>query len=489
MYLLYKIILVVVICITKIASKTVSNLAFFGRGQRQPLYYWNEVIRKSDGAEVYYPFYKYDTADADNQPLVLYLPGMKEDEGYYTYINYHLDDDENINLTNYHLVKSEIKLVPPSANELITNGYTCASIGLTCNDLTEYDFNANVEEWLSKVDFRLYLESDDANNDDYDDESEKYLFHYRIVGEKAITNEWSEFVGSIDESELINPEFVYNNLVFRNYGKMPIYIYIGNTIFLKKGSIDLVKDGEIQNNFANWSWHQNTANKTSTYYPHQICPDDKEEKQCVKFVAKENGDFAYYVHIENGISAPPEGISFRIRPMNDNQFKFKIDIGLKGEYNLTNDYVIHRNCKIPIGEESEYLIDVRSLVYSEPKTMLTNNISGFWLQTISDIKQIKQNIKEEQGDEAADAYEEVLYFYSFTLHHTYPSDTSGYVKSKLFEEGSECNINLETHADWERSSNEALPVIPWPDDFSYNLMYNKEGILILLFLIIIKKII
>jgi len=485
MYLLYNIILIVVICITKIASEIISNLAFFGRGQRQPTRYWNKVIRKSNGAEVYYPFYKYDTPDADNQPLVLYLPGMKDDESGYSYINYYLDDDEDINLTQYHLVKSEIKLVLPSANELITSGYTCASIGLTCNDLTEYDFDTNLNEWLSKVDFKLYLESDDANNETYDNEDSKYLFHYQIVGEKEITNEWGEFVGSIDKSELINPEFVYNNLVFRNYGKMPIYIYIGNTIFLKKYPTDMVRDGEIQNKFSNWSWYQNTPNKPITYFSNQICPDDIEEKPCVKFVTKENGSFAYYVHIENGISSPPEGISFRIRPMNDNQFKFKLDF--KREYNLTNDYVIHRNCKIPIGEESEYLIDVRSLVYSEPKTLLTNDVSGFWLQTISDINQIKQNIKEEQGDDAADAYEEVLYFYSFTIHHTYPSDTSRYVKSKFFESGSECNINFETHADWERSTNEAFPVIPWPDDFSYNLKFNNEGILILLFLIIIKK--
>jgi len=204
----------------------------------------------------------------------------------------------------------------------------------------------------------------------------------------------------------------------------------------------------------------------------------KKKKPCVKFATKEGGEYAYYVHMEKGISAPPEGISFRIRPMNDNQFIFNI-CG-KRQYYLTNDYEIHRNCKIPIGEESEYLIDVRSLAYSEPKKFLTNDISSFWLQTISDIRKIKQKIKEETGDEAAaDAYEDVLYFYSFTLHHTYPSDTSGYVKSKLYEEGSDCNINLETHTDWERSSNEAYPVIPWPDNFSYNVKFTKEGILII----------
>ena len=119
----------------------------------------------------------------------------------------------------------------------------------------------------------------------------------------------------------------------------------------------------------------------------------KKKKPCVKFATKEGGEYAYYVHMEKGISAPPEGISFRIRPMNDNQFIFNI-CG-KRQYYLTNDYEIHRNCKIPIGEESEYLIDVRSLAYSEPKNFLTNDISGFWLQTISKIIELKKQIKKE----------------------------------------------------------------------------------------------
>ena len=283
MNLLNKIILVVIICTTKIRSKTVSNLAFFGRGQRQPVHYWNEVIRKSNGAEVYYPSFKYDTSVADNQPLVLYLPGKKENEGDYTFINYSLDDndDKNISLNDYHLVKSEIKLVLPSINELITNGYTCASIGLTCTDLTKYDFNANVKEWLSKVDIKLFMESDEANNGTYDNESEKYSYHYQIVGAKAITNEWSEFIGSIDESEFKNSDLLYNNLVFRNYGTMPIYIYIGNTMFLKKDPTDMVKNGTIQKNFENWSWHQDDQHSSISYFADQVCPDDKEKKNHV----------------------------------------------------------------------------------------------------------------------------------------------------------------------------------------------------------------
>ncbi|ORX42311.1 L domain-like protein [Piromyces finnis] len=464
----------------------VGNLAFYGRGQRDLPRYWRgyEKIRGSNDVMVYFPYDKsYESENnnasdkpiptdiidsAKNSPLVLYMPGASE--GKYSNVNFSLYNDEIIiNLANFHKIKSEIKLVAPSASELISKGYTCESLGLTCANLMDYNFEAKANEWLSKVDLRLYLESKEANYDNT----------YKIVDISKPTNKWSEYVGSINKASLINSELVYTDFVFRNYGKMPVYIYIGNTIFLKKDPTDMVIEGATQDNFSNWSWHQNTVNRTPTYYGDSVCPDDPEKKKCVKFVAEEDGDFAYYVHIENGISAPPEGVSFSIRPMNDNKFKFKIDN--KKEFNLTSDYLIHRNCKIPIGEESKVLVDVRSLVYSDPKSMLTNDISGFYLQTISPILSIKEQLLEKQGEKASKSYKEVLYFYNFTLHHTYPEDTSMFVKQKLFEEGNECNLNLETHNDWGISDkiNKVNPIIQWPDDLSFDTIFNSKNIVVL----------
>ena len=483
-----KLILLAALCKLKVKADSgiIGNLAFYGRGQRHLPNYWNDndKIVGSVDARVYFPYNESDestevtseiTDNAKNNPLVLYLPGIKN--RIFTKLDFYvLNDERTIDLTSFHRIKSEIKLVPPKVDELISEGYTCESIGLTCTDLKDYDFDANTAEWLSKADIQFYLESVDANNDDDYDESEKYLFHYKIEGGPQPSNNWSEFIGNIDKSEIINSdELIYTDFVIRNYGKMPVYVYIGNTIFLKKDPTYMVREGEIQNNFANWSWHRNTADKTATYFANQVYEGDEEKKNCVKFQADEDGDFGYYVHIENGISAPPEGVSFKIRPMNDNQFIFKIDN--KKEFNLTDNYLIHRNCKIPIGEETTFLVDVRSLVYSDPKFMLTNDISGFWLQTISEINNIKKNLAITKGQEIADNYHDVMYFYDFTLHHTFPENTTIYVKQKLFDKGPECSIKLETHEDWGDKDNVNIknPVIQWPDDLSLDTIFNSKN--------------
>jgi len=491
MKLYSKLILLAALCKLKVKADSgiIGNLAFYGRGQRHLPNYWNDIdkIRGSPDSKVYFPYNESDesteasgdanatseiTDNAKNNPLVLFLGGKKNRQ--YTKLDFYvLNDERSIDLTSFHRIKSEIKIVAPEAKDLISEGYTCESIGLSCTDLNSYDFEANAAEWLSKTDVKLYLESEEANNDDENEYKE--LLHYEIVGNLKPDNKWNEFIGEIDKSQILDQNYVYTDFVIRNYGTMPVYIFIGNTIFLKKDPTDMVREGEIQNNFANWSWHQNTANKTATYLAKQTYEGDSEKKNCVKFTADEDGDFAYYVHIENGISAPPEGVSFKIRPMNDNQFKFKIDN--KKEFNLTYDYLVHRNCKVPIGEETSFLIDVRSLVYSDPKFMLMNDISGFWLQTISEIKNIKARIAAEKGDQAAKDYHDVMYFYDFTLHHTFPEDTSMYVKQKLFEEGPECSMKLETHEDWGNPDNinTSNPVIQWPDDLSFNTIFNSKN--------------
>lgn len=502
MKLINKLILAAAICKLKVKADQgiIGNLAFYGRGQRHLPNYWNDIdkTKGSVDAKVYFPYNESDentettenaaeettenaenkenTTDgivdnAKNNPLILFLPGKRSRE--FSRLDFFvLNDERSIDLTSFHRIKSEIKLVAPKADELISKGYTCESIGLTCSDLKSYDFDASKDEWLSKADIQLWLESKDANNE----EEDKELFHYDIKTNSELSTDWSEYVGNINKADFeVNSNYIYTDLVFRNYGTMPVYVYIGNTIFLKKDPTDMVKEGTIQNNFANWSWHQNTANKTATYYGNQVYEGDPEGKQCVKFVAEEDGDFAYYVHIENGISAPPEGVSFKIRPMNDNQFKFKIDN--KKEFNLTYDYLIHRNCRVPIEEETEFLVDVRSLVYSDPKFMLMNDISGFWLQTISEIKLRKQILLDEGKEQESKDYKDVLYFYDFTLHHTYPEDTSKYVREKLFEDGPECSLKLETHEDWGNPDNlnDANPVIQWPDNLSFETIFKSKN--------------
>jgi len=466
----------------------IGNLAFYGRGQRHLPNYWNDFdkIRGSEDAKKYFPYDEsyevdnieelYETSEisdeAQNNPLVLYLPGRKY-RGYSKIDFYVLNNDTIIDLTSFHNIKSEIKLVPPTADDLISHGYTCENIGLTCSDLTKYDFNENVNEWLSNVDIKFYLESNDANNE-YD-EFENYLYHYEIEGNIKPNNNWNEFIGEIDKSKLLNSEFVYTDLVFRNYGSMPVYVYIGNTVFLNKDPVYMVKEGEIQNNFVNWSWHQYTKGRNTTFFENQVYPDDPEQKQCVKLIANKDGDYSYFAHSNNGVGGPPEGISFRIRPMNDNQFNFYIE--KKRNFNLTKDYLIHRNCKIPIGEETEFLIDVRSLVYSDPKFMLMNDVTGFYLQTYSEIKKIKKILAETVSEQAAEDYWEVTFFYDFIMHNTYPEDTSKYVKAKLFDEGPECNIELETHQDWgnKENVNNANPVIQWPDDISFETIFQSKN--------------
>jgi len=474
----------------------IGNLAFFGRGQRHLPTYWQENIKQYNGSKVYFPYNESDddnsTSDssvkneiidkAKNNPLVLYLPKESALDFYVS------NKDKSIDLTSFHKIKSEIKLVHPRVEDLIAENYTCSSIGLTCDNLIDYDFETNKDEWLSLVNIEFILESEDIVNDDELDEEDKEALRINITSDSKPTNKWSEYVGSIDETAKITND-IYTNFIITNSGTMPVYIFIGNTIFLKKDPTDMVINGVIQNRFENWSWYQpdNEKLKKPTYIADSVYPGDDQKNKCVKFVTKIDGDFAYYVHINNGISAPPEGISFRIRPINDNQFKFKIDN--KKEFNLTSDYLVHRNCKIPIGEETRFIVDVRSIVYSDPKFMLLNDISGYWLQTISEISKIKEKIKkeitaeegEEAGNTAADDYEDVLYFYDFTLHHTYPEDTSMYVKEKLFEDGPDCNLNLETHEDWGKRNkvNKANPVIQWPDDLSFETIFkprvnNKE---------------
>jgi len=437
-------------------------LVFFGRGQEHLARNWNgnNEIQGSKGIKTYFPRCK-DCEEATNEddnserkipssnkPLALYLPGNSSD---YSYVSFHtVYENGSINLFAYHMLKSEIKVVPPTIAELKKEGYSCDSLGLPCTELEEYDFNIE-KEWMDRTEIRFAIRSEEG-------------IEYEINMNSKPRREWREHVGYISNNEGKYENVSFTEFVIKNYGRMPVYVLIGNTVFLKKDPIYMVKNGTIQDGFNNWSWHQNIASKEPTYYESQIYEDDPEQKSCVKFIAKEDGDYAYFVHIYDGLLGAPEAISFKIRPMNDNKFKLRIDN--KKEFLLMEDYLIHRNCDIPIGEESNVLIDVRSLIYSDPTHMLNNDISGFWLQTISEINKIKKELLTEKGQEAADAYSEVTYFYDFVIHNTYPSNLDPYVTVSLSDDAPQCNIKLETQYDWADTTrtNENYPVIPWPDD-------------------------
>jgi hypothetical protein len=530
-----KIVIVATLCFlyTKATTDIIGNLAFYGRGQRHLPNYWNDIkdIKGSNHAKVFFPFNDSDDNSTEgakreeaassndivdvarNYPLVLYIPGRPKN-GNYSSIVFSVignDKEEPIELTSFHKIKSEMKIVPPRVTDLVDDGIVelnedgsfknlginpedlnHENIDLQSIDINNLDLSKNIDLWEQNVDIRLFFESEEINNDPEYTKEEILLYHFEIDNFEQPTTRWKECKGDINKSKIISSNILYSDFVIRNYGVLPVYLYIGNTIFLKKEPTVMVKEGKNQNEFQNWSWHksQNSANKTATYYEGEQYKYPGDDKGCVKFVSKEDGDAAYYVHIDGGISAPPEGVSFRVRPMNDSTFKFKIDN--KKEFNLTGEYLVHRNCKIPIEEETEVLVDVRSLVYSDPKFMLMNDINGFWVQQISEIK-AKKNITEKlHGKEAAEAYEEVFYFYDFILHNTYPEDPENemdpydptkkrYVKQKLFEDGDECRLTLETHEDWEDKSktNEADPVIAWPDDIDFDTVFKSKHSIII----------
>jgi len=438
-------------------SPILGNLVFYGRGQNRLAELWNENkdIEGSEGVAAYFPSNDNSTEESitfSNKPLVLYLPGRLNNK--YSYASFHtIYDKGSINLYTYHMIKSELKLIPPTVEELINSNYTCESLNLSCSELSEYDWNEDYE-WVYNTDIRLFLRSEE-------------LDEYEIELDSKITNRWQECIGYIYNDKKEYKRINFNELVIKNYGSMPVYILVGNTMFLKREPTYIVKEGVIQKDFSDWSWFKSDSGREPTYFGNEVYEDDFQQKNCVKFIAKTDGEYCYYAHTEKFMGVP-EAVSFRIRPMNDNQFKFKIDN--KMEYNLTSDYFIHRNCKIPIGIESNVLIDVRSLVYSNPTYLLNNDIFGFWIQTISEIENIKKKLIDEKGKEASDAYSEVLYFYDLVMHNTYPDDLYNYSQFNLDEDGDYCRIEQESHMDWGKYGrvNEKNPVIQWPEDIDLN---------------------
>jgi len=521
MKILDRLILLAILCklqCSAASSGIVSNLAFYGRGQRIPSIYWNDMkkVRGSKDAKIYFPYSENDSLNtnstaknvtlsrreensaknetsvansaknetdlivdtAKNYPLVVLLPGKKEKE--YSNIVFNVVNDENteIDLTDFHKIKSEMKLVPPTAEDLISEGYTCENIGLDCTDLLEYDFEANRDEWFSKVDVQLYLRSDQCIKESLEDEdmTEDLVIDYcsyKIEYLKKPSDKWSEVVGDIDDTMVNDSTSTFNDFIIKNYGSMPIYIFIGNTVFLKKAPTEMVKNGVLLNGFDNWSWHKDGSSRSLTYFGDQVYEGDPEERKCAKLEVDVPGDAGFYVHFGKGISAPPEGLSFVIRPMNDNKFKFKIEN--KKEIEL-DDYLEYRHCTIPVNETSEFLIDLRSLVYSDPKFLLMNDISGIWFMSISPVDKIKEELAKKNKTEAEE-YKDVLYFYNFTLHNTYPEDVKKYNTFDIKGSKQRCNMKFETHKDWSdpKKVNQKYPIIQWPDDISFETIFKSKN--------------
>ena len=443
------------------AKKLIGNFVFYGRGQSKFPKYWNNVFRVkgSIDAKVYLP-----PSEEFNQPLMLYLPGKKSRQ--YSKLNFYVgfeEKDFDIDFCTFQKIKSEIKLVAPTVDELIAQGYTCQSIGLSCKDLKEYDFDANSEEWLAKVDLRLFIEQDlrDTTKPNA----------YQIENFDKPSNEWKECSGDIIKKNIKDIFYNYYDFVLRNYGDMPVYILMGNTMFLTGTKSEIVvKNGVTQKPYVDVSWTKEATNgKKVTYFADQVYEDDTYKKKAVKFeVSDATSDYGYSIKTSDGILSPPEGISFRILPTVETLLQIKYGQNLV--FNVT-DFLRGRNCEIPTGEESEVLIDLRSIAYENPTQMLNNEEASFTVSYISTFIWHQQEIRNTQGDAAADAYKEELYFYSMTLHHTYPNSLSDYKLKNLEYNIKPCNLTMKTHqdmTDWGRVSK-------WPIhiDVDYSHRYRN----------------
>ncbi|ORX48690.1 hypothetical protein BCR36DRAFT_73100 [Piromyces finnis] len=456
--------------LSRTINKMFGNLALYSRGTNDLPYLWDkgDVTNGSSDAKIYFPNKNGD--DSENSPMILYLPGKKVKRNY-SNIEFHLTKEPrvkfNINLGSFHKFKSEIKLVAPGIEELKNEGYTCKNIGLSCSDLSEYDFTIQAQEWLSLVDLKFVIEPEDYNR--------KYSYrdtYYEIENITPPTNEWMEMVGDIDSSKLLDDDpTLYTRFTIRNYGRMPVYIFIGNSIFLKKDPTVMIKNGIIQHGFSINFIEEN-------YILNEVYQEDPEKKNCIKFIPGINQDYGYIGSLNNnGFVAPPEGISIKARFMKKKDFKLRVGFS---QYNIISDYLSHRNCDIPMDEEIEFLIDIRSLVYSNPRNTVPNYVYAYGISGVSLIQDTRQSFLERKYQEALNSNdeedEEAIYFYDFVLHHTYPEDTSKYINKKLSEEGGECRLSLETHEDWSHPDkvNPTHPVSSWPDNISTFDIFNYK---------------
>lgn len=432
----------------QLLAADIGNIVFYGRGQASLSTHWcsTEDIKSSSGVNVYFPE-KGDNQSTNvrNYPFIIYMPDKGKKE--YSYIDFSLSNNA-IDLLNAVLLKSELRISPPKGEDLIEAGYTCESIGLSCSNLKDYDFEKNEDEWLKNIDIKFYIESSEINNSIYygDDEKEYYKLEIPIG---SLSTKWKEYEGKIYFQNYYENS-PYTNFIIKNYSSMPINIHIGNTIFLKNKVIPLLVNGSPASGYTNYSWLINGADALGSEYISSY-ESDPDQKSALVYSALNKANYAYYVHYIGNTYGPPEAISFNIRAFHVNQLKLKID-NIK-EFNLTTDFILDRNCEISNEQEINILLDIRSLVYADSFHLFTNDITGYFLQAYTDENHIKKNLLQKSGDEAyIDKETSKIYFYSINLHCTYPTDLSQFtVVDYDSKTNKHCDISMHNHNDWENN--------------------------------------
>ncbi|ORY84010.1 hypothetical protein LY90DRAFT_663715 [Neocallimastix californiae] len=462
-------IVIAIICLCKqTIAADIGNIVFYGRGQPSLASQWNSVdkIKSSSGVNIYFPERKGNQDnDIKNYPLVIFMP--TDSKRGFSYVDFGLSNTQ-IDLLAAAKLKIELRVEIPKVEELIAGGYTCESIGLSCTNIKDYDFKKNKSEWLSKVDIRFYIESSEINDSiDYTDDEKEY-FKLEIPLE-PLTSEWKEHSGKIEFENYYENSY-FSNFVIRNFSALPIYLHIGNTIFLKDIIIPVLSNGSPAGGYTNYSWLLNGAD-TIGLGNMQIYEGDIEYKIALIFSAINKEDFAYYARIQKDTYGPPEAVSFTIRSFYVNHFKFKID-SFK-EFNLTTDFVLDRNCKIPNEEEVNILIDVRSLVYSDSFQLMTNDITGYYLQAFTDKEHTKSELLKQSSDPSyVDNLISKVYFYSINLHCIYPTDLSSYTVVDYDPQSSDhCDISMHDHKDW-KNKDYVWPAVINSVDTLYKIAIN-----------------
>ncbi|ORX80927.1 hypothetical protein BCR32DRAFT_293567 [Anaeromyces robustus] len=455
------------------ANKLFGNLVFFGRGLRDLPKYWNE-IEVTKNSYVYFPYSKYDSDqtnlssssdEAKNYPLVIFLSEKNDKE--YSEVRFEIEKNDYVKLNDYTYFKSEIKFRIPKSKYLINDGYTCEKLQLPCTSLDKYDFSNN-NEWLDLIDFKIFLEDYSVKNDNTMTENDKKKISYELKDYNKITTEWQEINVKIDS---MDKEYNYTSLVFRNYGNMPVYVSLGNTMFVKSESDDsvIIKNGIFQDGFEDWSWYQKTDDdKPTSVFHDKICPIDPEQKNSIYLATKTNYDFGLRMNVKSYSFGPPEAISFKYRPMKDSQLTLTLN------ENLTlsiNEYLINRNCDINPQEEITILVDIKYYILTDSKLLMNNDITGMWIQTVTDVEGIKKYIYTETQDEKLrDEYVEDIYFYDLTFHHCYPTNLEAFHLEKLYSTG-ECDLTLHSH-DYILNLKRR-----WPEDVAFEKMFKSKNII------------
>ncbi|ORX42276.1 hypothetical protein BCR36DRAFT_416175 [Piromyces finnis] len=449
------------------------NLVFYGRGQGKLANYWNDVeeIKHSTNVKIFFPgsnetfeYTNINEISLKNLPLAILLPGRKKET--FSEIEFFIpsnNNTSNISLSKYHKIKSEMKVIPLPVTELISEQYTCKSIGLPCSDLENYNFEKNSSEWLAKVDLRIYIKSENFHGKNNNNEKQSY---YQIENFNSPTQTWSECTGDIISSNFNDSTSttLYNSFVIRNYGTMPIYLLLSNTIFLRKEPTYIVRQGIIQPPFyTNWNGtkvEKGSRNETlSSNFNNTM-----NNNNFITIYSKKE----FFSYIKKGISAPPEALSLRIRLKKQSNFYLKINN--KKSFDLNKLFFNPRNCKLPLEEDVELLMDTRSLSFINSKNTINNDVNSYWFIGIANgnFAYLKNpfNLKNQNGK----GKEEILLLYDFIIHHTFPNSTSSYSKVKLNEYGIDCDISLQNHENWENSK----MIKQWPDDIALKTFYLSK---------------